>query len=278
MSATDQTARAATAGAERIAAAFARAEAEDRAALVVYLTAAYPDVATSRACYEAAVAAGADILEIGIPFSDPMMDGPIIQAANQHVLDAGTTVADQLALVASLTHLDVPKLAMTYVTIADTRGYDTFAAELAAADISGVILPDLPVAEAGPWLDAATAHGLATVFLASSVSTEERLAAIAAASSGWVYAAGLLGVTGVKSLASDVTAKLVADVRRHTDLPVAVGIGVKDRASAAEVARYADGVIVGSAIVRAAGDGDPAGAADRVAALVRQLRAGVADR
>ncbi len=278
MSATDQTARAVTAGAERIAAAFARAEAEDRAALVVYLTAAYPDVATSRACYEAAVAAGADILEIGIPFSDPMMDGPIIQAANQHVLDAGTTVADQLALVASLTHLDVPKLAMTYVTIADTRGYERFAAELAAADISGVILPDLPVAEAGPWLDAAAAHGLATVFLASSVSTEERLAAIAAASSGWVYAAGLLGVTGVKSLASDVTAKLVADVRRHTDLPVAVGIGVKDRASAAEVARYADGVIVGSAIVRAAGDGDPAGAADRVAALVRQLRAGVADR
>ena len=278
MSATDQTSRGAPAGADRIAAAFARAKAEDRAALIVYLTAAYPDVATSRACYEAAVAAGADLLEIGIPFSDPMMDGPIIQAANQHVLDAGIGVADQLALVASLTHLDVPKLAMTYVTIADTRGYVAFARELAAADVAGVILPDLPVAEAEPWLEAAADHGLATVFLASSVSTEDRLAAIGAASSGWVYAAGLLGVTGVKSLASDVTRRLVSAVRRHTDLPVAVGIGVKDRASAAEVARYADGVIVGSAIVRAAGEGDPAGAPERVGALVRELRAGVADR
>jgi len=278
VSANDRAATGALAGADRIATAFARARAEDRAALVVYLTAAYPDVATSRACYEAAVEAGADILEIGIPFSDPMMDGPIIQAANQHVLDAGIGVADQLDLVASLTHLDVPKVAMTYVTIADTRGYPAFAAELAAADVSGVILPDLPVAEADPWLEAAAEHGLATVFLASSVSTEQRLAAIGAASSGWVYAAGLLGVTGVKSVASDVTRELVAAVRRHTDLPVAVGIGVKDRASAAEVARYADGVIVGSAIVRAAGEGDPAGAPERVAALVRELRIGVADR
>lgn len=267
-----------TRGPDRIAAAFARAAAEDRAALVIYLTAAYPDLATSRACFEAAVEAGADVLEVGLPFSDPMMDGPIIQAANQHVLDAGIAVSDQLALVADLGHLDVPKLAMTYVTIADTRGYAAFAAELAAADVSGVILPDLPVAEATAWLEAAEEHGLATVFLASSVSTEERLAAIGRASSGWVYAAGLLGVTGVKSVAGDVTRELVGRVRRHTDLPVAVGIGVRDRSSAAEVARYADGVIVGSAVVRAVGDGDAAGAPDRVAALVRQLRSGVADR
>ncbi|MFO7779381.1 MAG: tryptophan synthase subunit alpha [Nitriliruptoraceae bacterium] len=267
-----------TRGPDRIAAAFARAAAEDRAALVIYLTAAYPDLATSRACFEAAVEAGADVLEVGLPFSDPMMDGPIIQAANQHVLDTGIAVSDQLALVADLGHLDVPKLAMTYVTIADTRGYAAFAAELAAADVSGVILPDLPVAEATAWLEAAEGHGLATVFLASSVSTEERLAAIGRASSGWVYAAGLLGVTGVKSVAGDVTRELVGRVRRHTDLPVAVGIGVRDRSSAAEVARYADGVIVGSAVVRAVGDGDAAGAPDRVAALVRQLRSGVADR
>lgn len=267
-----------TDGPERIAAAFARAAAEDRAALVIYLTAAYPDLATSRACFEAAVEAGADVLEVGIPFSDPMMDGPIIQAANQHVLDAGITVADQLGMVADLGHLDVPKLAMTYVTIADTRGYARFAGELAAADVSGVILPDLPVAEAGPWLSAAAEQGLATVFLASSVSTEERLEAIGRASSGWVYAAGLLGVTGVKSVAGDVTRQLVDRVRRHTQLPVAVGIGVRDRTSAAEVARYADGVIVGSAVVRAAGEGEAAGAPARVAALVRELRAGVADR
>jgi tryptophan synthase alpha chain len=265
-------------GPERIAAAFARARAEERAALIVYLTAAYPDPETSRACFEAAVEAGADVLEVGLPFSDPMMDGPIIQAANQHVLDAGIRVSEQLELVAGLGHLDVPKLAMTYVTIADTRGYQRFAAELAAADVSGVILPDLPVAEAGPWLAAAEEQGIATVFLASSVSTDARLEAIGRASSGWVYATGLLGVTGVNSVAGEVTRELVGRVRAHTELPVAVGIGVRDRASAAEVARYADGVIVGSAIVRAAGEGDAAGAPGRVGALVRELRAGVAER
>jgi tryptophan synthase alpha chain len=263
-------------GRARIAEAFARARAEDRAALIVYLTACYPDAATSRACFEAAVEAGADVIEVGIPFSDPMMDGPIIQAANQAVLDAGTTVTEQLALVASLGHLAVPKLAMTYVTIADTRGYGRFADELADADLSGVILPDLPVAEAEGWLREADRRGLATVFLASSVSTDERLDAIAGASSGWVYATGLLGVTGVKSVATDVTRELVHRVKARTDLPVAVGIGVKDRTSAAEVAAYADGVIVGSSVVRAAGEGDPAGAPERVGALVHELRQGVA--
>jgi tryptophan synthase alpha chain len=268
----------ASAGATVIQAAFDRARAEDRAALIVYLTACYPDPDTSRECFEAAVEAGADILEVGIPFSDPMMDGPVIQAANQHVLDAGHRVADQLDLVRSLGHLDVPKLVMTYVTIADTRGYARFADELVDAGISGVILPDLPVAEAGPWLAEAERCGLATVFLASSVSTDERLDAIGATSSGWVYATGLLGVTGVKSVAGDVTRELVERVRARTDLPVAVGIGVKDRTSAAEVAAYADGVIVGSSVVRAAGEGDPAGAPERVGALVRELRAGVSER
>jgi len=265
-------------GAQRIAAAFERAAGEDRAALIIYLTAGYPDPATSRLCFGAAVEAGADILEIGVPFSDPIMDGPIIQQANQHVLDAGTSVGEHLDLVRSLDHLDVPKVVMTYVTIADTRGYVAFADELADAGLAGVILPDLPVPEAHAWLVEAQRRDLATVFLASSISTDERLDAIAAASSGWVYATGLLGVTGVKSVTGDVTRDLVARVRARTDLPVAVGIGVKDRASAAEVAAYADGVIVGSSVVRAVADGDPVGAPDRVAALVRGLRQGVAER
>ncbi len=264
-------------GPAAIQAAFDRARAEERAALIVYLTACYPDPATSRACFEAAVEAGADILEVGLPFSDPMMDGPVIQAANQHVLDAGYRVAEQLELVRSLRHLDVPKLVMTYVTIADTRGYARFADELADAGIVGVILPDLPVAEADPWLAEARRRDLATVFLASSVSTDERLDAIAETSTGWVYATGLLGVTGVKSVAGDVTRKLVERVRARTPQPVAVGIGVRDRASAAEVAAYADGVIVGSSVVRAVGEGDAAGAPDRVATLVGELREGVAN-
>jgi tryptophan synthase alpha chain len=273
---TPPTAPTATAGATRIGDAFARAKAEGRAALVVYLTACYPDPATSRACFEAAVEAGADVLEVGLPFSDPMMDGPIIQAANQHVLDAGYDLTAQLELAASLTGLDVPKLAMTYVTIADTRGWGRFAAECAEAGLSGVILPDLPVGEAGPWLAAAQDRDLATVFLASSVSSDPRLDAIATTSTGFVYATGLLGVTGVRGVAQDETHALVDRIRERTATPVAVGIGVKDRASAAAVAAYADGVIVGSSVVRAAGEGDPAGAPERVAALVRELRAGVA--
>lgn len=265
-----------TAGHLAIADAFARARDEGRAALIVYLTAGFPDPATSRACFEAAVEAGADVLEVGLPFSDPMMDGPVIQAANQTVLDAGFTLSDQLALVADLRHLGVPKLAMTYVTIADTRGYARFATECAQAGLSGVILPDLPAPEADTWLAAAADAGLATVFLASSVSSDDRLDALAAVSSGWVYATGLMGVTGVKGVAHDLTSALVDRVRARTDLPVAVGIGVKDAASAAEVASYADGVIVGSAILKAAGAGDPSGAAERVGALVRDLRAGLA--
>jgi tryptophan synthase alpha chain len=264
-----------TRGAARIGEAFARARAEDRAALVVYLTACYPDPATSRACFEAAVDAGADVLELGLPFSDPMMDGPIIQAANQRVLVGGYDLSAQFELAASLRHLDVPKLAMTYVTIADTRGWERFATECAEAGLSGVILPDLPVAEAEPWLAAARSQDLATVFLASSVSTDARLDTIATTSSGFVYATGLLGVTGVRGVAQDETRTLVERVRERTDTPVAVGIGVKDRASAAAVAAYADGVIVGSSVVQAVGDGDPADAPARVARLVRELRDGV---
>ena len=264
------------AGARRVEEAFTAARGEGRAALVTYLTAGYPDPATSRACIEAAVEAGADVVEVGLPFSDPMMDGPVIQRANQHVLDGGLGLSGQLELVASL-DVTVPRLAMTYVTIVDRRGWDRFASEAAAAGLSGVILPDLPAPEAGPWLRAAGEHGLATVFLASSVSSDARLDDIAAASSGFVYATGLLGVTGVKDVEQDAARPLVERLRRRTTTPIAVGIGVKDRASAAAVAAYADGVIVGSSIVRAMGEGPAAGAPGRVAALVRELRAGVAE-
>ena len=262
-------------GTERIAAAFAAAAEEGRAALIVYLTACYPDRATSIACIEAAVAAGADIVEVGLPFSDPIMDGPVIQAANQHVLDNGVSLSTQLEMVAALGHLDAPRLVMTYVTIADTRGYQRFAAECAAAGVAGVILPDLPVTEAGAWRAAAAEHGLATVFLASSVSSDDRLDAIARTSSGWVYAAGLLGVTGVHGVDDAPTRELVSRLRERTATPIAVGIGVRDAEDAARVAAYTDGVIVGSALLRAVADGPTAGAPERVGRLVTALRRGL---
>jgi tryptophan synthase alpha chain len=263
-------------GSGRIAEAFARAAAEDRAALIVYLTAGYPDPETSRACLRAAVAAGADIIEVGLPFSDPIMDGPTIQAANQAVLDAGIGLDEQLAIARdALVDAEVPAVAMTYVTVADTRGYARFARDCAAAGLSGVILPDLPVVESDVWCAAADEHGLSTVFLASSVSSSERLDAIAATSAGWIYAIGLLGVTGVNAVDDAPTRELVARIRERTNTPVAVGIGVRDRATASSVASFADGVIVGSAVLRAVADGDPAGAAERVHALVTDLRAGM---
>ena len=266
-----------TSGGDRIAAAFARAAAEDRAALIVYLTAGYPDPETSRACLRAAVEAGADIIEVGLPFSDPIMDGPTIQAANQAVLDAGIGLDEQLAIARdALAGVDVPSVAMTYVTVADTRGYERFAADCAGAGLAGAILPDLPVLEAAEWRAAADGHGLATVFLASSVSSVERLDAIAANSAGWIYAIGLLGVTGVDAVDDAPTRELVAKLRERTSTPIAVGIGVRDRATASSVASFADGVIVGSAVLRAVADGATAGAAGRVHALVSDLRAGMA--
>lgn len=255
--------------------AIERANAEGRAGLVCYLPAGYPDLDRSESCLRAAAEAGADLLEVGFPFSDPVMDGPTIQAANQAALDRGLTVADDLALCARLTEsIDVPALVMTYFSIPAARGLATFAADAAAAGLSGAILPDLPVEEADEWRELANAHGLATAFLAAPTSTDARLDAIASFSSGFVYATSVLGVTGVRDSLADAR-RLVERVRERTDLPVAVGIGVSNPEQAREVASYSDGVIVGSALVRAAGAGDPTAAPRRVAELVRALRAGI---
>jgi len=248
---------------------------EGRAALVIYLPAGYPDLDTSRACLAAAAGAGADLLEVGFPYSDPLMDGPVIQAACQAALEQGYTPADDLAMCAGLTaNTDVPALVMTYYNLVwhygGTERLDAFAADAAAAGLVGAILPDLPADEGAPWAAAAAAHGLATVFLAAPTSSEQRLQAVADASSGFVYAISTLGVTGERASLSAKAAPLVQRVRACTDRPVCVGIGVSTRAHAAEVADFADGVIVGSAAVRAAGEGGP----DAVAALVTDLAEG----
>ncbi|MDQ3932680.1 MAG: tryptophan synthase subunit alpha [Actinomycetota bacterium] len=255
--------------------AIERANGDERAGLVCYLPAGYPDLEVSESCLRAAAEAGADLLEVGFPFSDPVMDGPTIQAANQVALDRGLTVDDDLALCARLTEaIDVPTLVMTYFSIPAARGLATFAADAASAGLSGAILPDLPVEEAEEWRDHAHARGLVTAFLAAPTSSDARLQAIASLSSGFVYATSVLGVTGVRDSLADARL-LVERVRERTDLPVAVGIGVSSPEQAREVASYADGVIVGSALVRAAGAGEPATAPQRVAELVRALRAGI---
>lgn len=261
----------------RVSEAIAKANADGRAALIVYLPAGFPDMDASRACLEAAAEAGADLLEVGFPYSDPLMDGPVIQQANQTAIDAGYTPADDLAMCRQLNaHVGVPSLVMTYYNICwhhgSPDGLAGFAAAAADAGLSGAIVPDLPVHEGGPWLEVAAATGLASVFLVAATSSDDHLAAAADASTGFVYATSTLGVTGTRESLSQRAQPLVRRLRDVTDRPVCVGIGVSTAAHAATVAGYADGVIVGSAAVRAVAEGGPPAVARLVGALADGCR------
>jgi tryptophan synthase alpha chain len=230
--------------------AFARAAAGHRAALVGYLPAGFPSVGGAIEAAQAMAQAGADVIEIGLPYSDPLMDGPVIAEAVHRALAAGTRVADVLRTVEAVAATGVPVLVMTYWNPVDRYGVRAFARDLAAAGGSGLITPDLTVEEAGPWLDASDEHDLDRVFLVAPSSVDHRVAMVSGACRGFVYAASLMGITGTRDAVSGDAAGLVTRVREHTSLPVAVGLGVSNGAQAAQVAAFADGVIVGSAFVR----------------------------
>jgi tryptophan synthase alpha chain len=252
--------------------AFSKANAGNRAALVGYLPAGFPSVAGAIEAALAMAQAGADVIELGLPYSDPLIDGPVIAEAVNRALAAGTRVADVLSTVEAIAAAGVPVLVMTYWNPIDRYGVRAFARDLAAAGGSGLITPDLTVEEAGPWLDASAEHDLDRVFLVAPSSTGERVAAITRACRGFVYAASLMGITGTRDAVSGDASGLVMRVREHTDLPVAVGLGVSSGAQAAQVAAFADGVIVGSAFVRRLLDdqGVPA-----IRELTTELAAGV---
>jgi tryptophan synthase alpha chain len=254
-----------------LSAAFAAARDEGRALLVGYLPAGF----AAPSAFIAMVDAGVDVVEVGLPYSDPLMDGPTIQAAVQRALDAGTHTRDVLATVEAVAATGAPTLVMTYWNPVERYGVAAFARDLAAAGGAGVITPDLIPDEAAPWLEAVRANALDPVFLVAPSSSDARISAVAKASAGFVYAASTMGVTGTRDAVSGTAATLVARVRALTDMPVAVGLGVSNGAQAAEVAAYADGVIVGSALVRAVLDADSPGAADAaVAALAADLAKG----
>jgi tryptophan synthase alpha chain len=256
--------------------AFAKARAQGRAAVVGYLPAGFPTVDSGIEAALTMARSGADIVEIGLPYSDPLMDGPVIQEAVHRALTGGTRVRDVLRTVEAVAATGVPVLVMTYWNPVDKYGVDAFAADLAGAGGAGLITPDLPPEEGGPWVAAADAHGLDAVFLAAVSSTDERIARVAAACRGFVYAASLMGVTGERDTVSAQARGLVGRIREHTSLPVAVGVGVRDGAQAAEVAGFADGVIVGTAFVRRLLDAaQPAQGIAAVAALAADLAAGV---
>ena len=259
-----------------VADAFVRARAENRRVLVGYLPAGFPSYDGCVAALTAMVKAGVDVVEIGLPYSDPVMDGPTIQAAAERALAHGTRTRDVLHTVEAVAALGVPTLCMTYWNPVYRYGVDRFAADLAAAGGTGLITPDLIPEEAGDWLAASDAHGLDRVFLVAPSSTPERIRSTVEACRGFVYAASLMGVTGARDRTSGQGAALVSRVREATELPVGVGLGVSNGEQAAEVAGYADAVIVGSAFVRAVLDAEtPDAGAAAAAELAADLAAGV---
>ncbi|WP_030909257.1 tryptophan synthase subunit alpha [Streptomyces sp. NRRL F-5126] len=254
--------------------ALAAARAEDRAALIAYYPAGFPTVDGGIEAIGAIFDGGADIVEVGLPYSDPVMDGPVIQTADDIALRGGVRIADVLRTVREAHDATgKPVLVMTYWNPIDRYGPGRFAAELADAGGAGCILPDLPVQESAVWREHAAEHGLATVFVVAPSSADARLAEITAAGSGFVYAASLMGVTGTRESVGRQAEKLVARTRATSGLPVCVGLGVSNAAQAAEVASFADGVIVGSAFVKRVLDA-PDAAAGVVG--VRELAGGLA--
>jgi tryptophan synthase alpha chain len=226
-----------------------------RPVLIGYLPAGFPSVAGAIEAATAMVEAGCDVIEIGLPYSDPLMDGPTIQDAVHQALTGGIRVADVFRTVEAVAATGVPTLVMTYWNPVDRYGVDAFARDLASAGGAGLITPDLTPEEAGPWLAASDEHGLDRVFLVALSSTDERLSTITGLCRGFVYAASLMGVTGARSAVDTGAARLVERTRlamsgRDASLPVGLGLGVSDGAQATEVAAFSDGVIVGSAFIR----------------------------
>ncbi|HET9829650.1 MAG TPA: tryptophan synthase subunit alpha [Nocardioidaceae bacterium] len=257
--------------------AFATARAEGRAALVGYLPAGFPDLEGAVQAMRAMVAAGCDVIEVGLPYSDPVMDGPTIQAAAQQALEAGTRTADVIRTVEAVAATGVPTVVMTYWNPVERYGVDRFARDLANAGGAGLITPDLVPDEAEAWVGAADEHHLDKIFLVAPSSTHERLAMTTACCRGFVYATAVMGVTGARESSSDLAGPLVARVRAVTDLPVGVGLGVSNGDQAAGVASFADGVIVGSAFVRRLLDAgaDRAGGLASLERLTAELAEGV---
>lgn len=257
----------------RLASLFDSCRDEDRSALIGYLPTGFPDVQTSISAMTALVESGCDLVEVGIAYSDPGMDGPTIAAATEAALSRGVRVRDALTAVEAISNAGGRAVVMTYWNLVLRWGVDAFARDLASAGGLGMITPDLIPDEADEWLAASEAHDLDRTFLVAPSSTPQRLAETVRASRGFVYAASTMGVTGSRETVSNSAPELVGRVREISDIPVGVGLGVRSREQAAEIGAYADGVIVGSALVSALTDGIPA-----LRSLAEELADGVRQR
>jgi len=244
---------------------FRAKRAAGRKLLVPYLTGGFPGWQDA---LRAAVAAGADAIEIGIPFSDPVMDGPVIQQSSQAALDGGATPVSILHEARSL-DVDVPLAVMTYYNTVHHAGHERFAAQLAEAGVVAAIVPDLPLEESGPWCTAADAAGVETVMLAAPTAPDARLPLIAARARGFLYSVGLLGVTGERDRLASTAVELARRLKAITDVPVLVGVGVSNAAQAREAVQVADGVVMGASVVRRMLEGG----ADAVGEYIAEVRA-----
>ncbi|MBV9448365.1 MAG: tryptophan synthase subunit alpha [Streptosporangiaceae bacterium] len=249
-----------------------------RPALVGYLPAGFPSVKDAIEAATTMAKSGADVIEIGLPYSDPLMDGPVIAEAVHRALTGGIRVKDVLETVQAVASTGTPTLVMTYWNPVDQYGVRAFARDLAQAGGAGLITPDLSPEEAAPWLEASDEYHLDRIFLVAPSTTNDRIAAITSHCRGFVYAVSLMGITGTRTAVSSEAEGLVGRIKSHTGLPVAVGLGVSNGQQAAEVAAFADGVIVGSAFVRRLLDAPDAqvGIAE-VGKLTSELAAGVHD-
>ena len=223
----------------------------NRPGLVAYITCGDPDLATSREVALAAIRAGADVIELGVPFSDPVADGPVIQRASERALKQGTDLSGVLELVRQVRReSDAGLIIFSYLNPILQFGLEKFCAAAAEAGIDGALVTDLPVEEAGDYLRAMKAHKLAPVFLAAPTSTDERLRAIARHSRGFVYAISRTGITGARQELADDARSLVERLRAHTKLPIALGFGISTPEQFAEVGSFADAAVIGSAVVQ----------------------------
>jgi tryptophan synthase alpha chain len=251
-------------------------KAEGRAGLVPFFSVGDPDLQTSRDAILAACEAGADVIELGVPFSDPIADGTVIQESSQRALQAGSSLPRVLEIVAWLrARTEVPLVLFGYYNPFFRYGEDTFARDAAAAGADAVLCTDLPPEEAHDMVAACRKYGLANIFLLAPTSNEERMRAVAEVASGFVYMVSVTGVTGARSKGPVGIEKLVGKAREITKLPMGVGFGISTPEQAAGVAHYAELVVVGSALVRRMFDAGPAGAVEAARSFVAELRGGI---
>jgi tryptophan synthase alpha chain len=258
----------------RIDDAFARMRAEHRTGLVTYVTAGDPDLARTAAILERLDAAGADVLEVGVPFSDPLADGPVIQRATERALAAGANLDGVLAMVAEVRpRISAPIVIFSYANPILRMGLDRFAAKAQAAGVDGVLTLDVPPEEAGTLHATFTTAGIDTIFLLSPTTTPERIRRAAALGSGFLYGISRLGVTGARTEVADSAESLAGRVRQETDRPLALGFGVSRPEHVRSIGRWADAAVVGSALVQVIADhGQAPGLLDEVERYVRWLK------